>query len=256
MGGYIRMDKDLAQDPRVAALGDVLGQIWNQLEPWQQQALQRLAAVGVLYAIWSHCDIYLSRGDVLNSSVTHLQNVTGVPVLLLSKIPREWLRVVNENVLEFPGYSAKNELIVRDKRRKQDRNRKRRQRAKERANSHAGRHADVTRDQTVSQSLSQSHLREELPYPSSRSAPGGSSPPGKRASASRRTAARAPLGAGAAAAAAPRQNDGNTLAEHVKKAARKLPTREEEERTRLREINRRRNEAEAICKRLEADKGK
>lgn len=137
-GGYIPMDKDLAMDSRVLALADALAQQFPQLDPTQVRQLMRDTVLGGLFRLWSHCDVYL-RNDCLKCSVTTISEVTGLPASLLEKFPPEWLHIVDENTVAIPDYSVKNNLIDREKRRRQTRERVRRWRARRRANGNASR---------------------------------------------------------------------------------------------------------------------
>lgn len=144
MGGYIRMDKDLEDDPRVDDLAEALARSHlglagepSDFTPQQLQilGLARDAVLGGLYRLWRYGDTYLGRHDRLKGAsrgFARIQEVTALPTSLLKQFPAEWLREHADGTVELPGYSAKNALINRDQRREKGRERTRRYRDKKR----------------------------------------------------------------------------------------------------------------------------
>lgn len=137
MGGHIRMDKDLEDDPRVARLAEVV------LEDWVQRGLPqqlkdeflsqaRNAATGALYALWRYADTHLESGDVTHASVTHLAGVTRTSVTVVTHMPPQWLKIRADGKIELPGFTDKNSLVTKDLRREQNRQRQARFREKTR----------------------------------------------------------------------------------------------------------------------------
>lgn len=130
MGGYIRMDKDLEDDSRVAVLGDILA-----VDLALDRGLARDAVIGGLYRLWRHGDTHLGRHNRLKGvshGLARIAEVTGLPASLLAQFPEEWLRVHPDGSVELPDYSAKNALIDRDIRRANGRDRTARWREKKR----------------------------------------------------------------------------------------------------------------------------
>jgi len=128
VGGYIRMDKDLEDDPRVGDLGDFLADSVGI-----DKGLARDAVMGGLYRLWRHGDTHLGRHNRLKGAshgLARISEVTALPVSLLERFPTEWLRVHEDGSVELPDYAAKNALIDRDVRRANGRERTQRWREK------------------------------------------------------------------------------------------------------------------------------
>lgn len=142
MGGHIRMDKDLKEDPRVLKLTDAV------LDDWISKGMPttcrvtlkshaRNAVMGFLYSVWRYADTYLQTGDVTEVSVTDLADVTGMSVTVIEKMPPEWLKAREDNAIELPGFTDKNALITKDLRREQNKIRQARHREKKRQERNA-----------------------------------------------------------------------------------------------------------------------
>jgi hypothetical protein len=149
MGGHIRMDKDLADDPRVAELTRQQLEVWHEyglprdLPPQARAAFTeaaRCAVLGGLYRLWRHTDTYASRNRIRTASQA-ISDVTGIPVTLLQRFPRDWYVEHPDGTIELPDYSEKNALLDKAERREKARERTRRWRARKRAK---GPHKRVT----------------------------------------------------------------------------------------------------------------
>src|SRR5579863_674913 len=154
VGGYIRLDKDLQDDPRVLVLADGMVEEWQALigfkvdresarwSAWHASACN--AVVGGLYRLWRYADSHLVRGDTLKLALPGLSVVTGLSVTTLRRFPRDWLRERPDGTVELPDYIAKNALIDKDLRREKNRERVRKHRRKHRAAAEAERNASVS----------------------------------------------------------------------------------------------------------------
>jgi len=126
MGGHVRMDKDLEDDPRTLYLTEKLLDHWVSLgvpgvlrDSLREGA--RNAAVGGLYRLWRYADTHLKRGDLLNLPLPALAAVTGWPVTTLKHFPQSWLVEHPDGNVQLPDYSDKNALQVKDNRREKTR---------------------------------------------------------------------------------------------------------------------------------------
>lgn len=166
MGGYIRLDKDLEDDPRVADLGEILARshfgLVGDKKSFSSEQLAVLglacdAVIGGLYRLWRYGDTYLGRHDRLkhaSQGLARIEEVTALPLSLLNVFPIEWLKVHADGSIELPGYSAKNALINRDHRRESGR--KRTAKYRERKRQHA-QNGDASRG--ITDEASQRHKR-------------------------------------------------------------------------------------------------
>lgn len=146
MGGYIRMDKDLEDDPRVSDLCEAFARQLSTLPAEQlRQLLPGLACnavLGGLYRLWRYADTHLGRHNRLKGALhgaARIADVTALPTELLACFPPEWLKEHADGSVELPDYAAKNSLIDRDIRREKNRERVRRFRERKRAPKEEGR---------------------------------------------------------------------------------------------------------------------
>ncbi|MBS0364925.1 MAG: hypothetical protein JSR67_03765 [Proteobacteria bacterium] len=136
MGGYIRMDKDLEDDPRVLALADAIGEAHGlaRTQDDQPSPIARNAAMGALFRLWRHADTHIKRDNRLHAPLRMLVAVTGLSVTVLLSVSADWLVVHPDGTLELPDFAAKNVLMDKDNRRAKNRERQARHRAKMREN--------------------------------------------------------------------------------------------------------------------------
>jgi hypothetical protein len=158
MGGYVQMDKDLEDDPRVTTLTDCLIDHWLSLGVPEalkdsMRAQARDASLGALYRLWRHADTHLKSHNRLQAPLHHVAEVTGLPVTVLRHFPSQWLIVHDDDIVELPNYSSKNALLNKDERRESGRERTARWRQRQREKRDAEksvtgdasqRHASVT----------------------------------------------------------------------------------------------------------------
>ena len=133
---YIKLDKDLLDDPRVADLAERLARLEGT-----SVALACNAVLGGLYRLWRYADTHLGRHNRLKTPLhgpARISEVTALPVALLEQFPPEWLKVHDDGSVELPDYAAKNNLIDKDIRRAKIRERVRRFRENKRAASGVG----------------------------------------------------------------------------------------------------------------------
>lgn len=207
MGGYIRMDKDLEDDPRVLALADRIAQELKQLVELATdrdlesaiRGLSRNAALGALYRLWRYGDTHLGRHNRLKGALhggARISEVTALPAGVLREFPVEWLRVHEDGTVELPDYAAKNALIDRDMRREKTRERVRKHRAKKRGepvdNAARGNGPERVTSEALQRSLSVTTGTGTGtgtgPVPTGTgTVPASASPPGPRAPAPRKS---------------------------------------------------------------------
>lgn len=121
--GYIRMDKDLQEDPRVLRLAAELTDVD------QDRAVNEI--LGGLYRLWRYADTYLEL-DSIQVRYHVSVKVTGLPLQVLKKFPLQWLRDDGNGTLTLPNYSVKNALLDKESRREATRKRVERWRMRKR----------------------------------------------------------------------------------------------------------------------------
>lgn len=132
MGGYIRMDKDLEDDPRVIELARCLA-----LEGVTDTGLAINTILGGLYRLWRYADTHLGRSGSLRCVTRTLADVTHLPLHVLRAFPPEWLIENADGTVTLPGYADKNALLDKESRREQTRKRVEKWRRKQRNNGNA-----------------------------------------------------------------------------------------------------------------------
>lgn len=131
MGGYIKLDKDLSDDPRLLELAERISRICpiaiaagadvpgagTTLPPELARDAWRDASLGALMRLWRYADVYILADNSVTLTVTTASQVMGLPAWIIRMFPAEWLRVRADDTIELPGYVQKNGLIPRDLRR-------------------------------------------------------------------------------------------------------------------------------------------
>lgn len=147
MGGYIKLDKDIEDDPRVFDLAEALFEHWiSKVELVGDHADLRagatLAIIGGLVTLWRYADTHIDRNDTLRARYTTLAAVTRLPLQILRRFPSEWLVENGDGTVTLPGYTDKNALLDKESRREKTRKRVADWRRKQRQKNG---NADVTR---------------------------------------------------------------------------------------------------------------
>jgi hypothetical protein len=121
MGGYIKWDKELVEDPRVlqiAALAhskypvETLG-VAGSMSTWVS------AVIGALVHLWTYADKHVDSADILTLSATALAAKCCIPEDILRTFPRTWIVIDDDRgTVKLPGYCLKNGVRGRDERKK------------------------------------------------------------------------------------------------------------------------------------------
>lgn len=179
MTGYVRMDKDLEDDPRVLRLAGLLAQHFRQVFDVPKTDVTdallvetgRNALLGALLTLWRYADTHVRRDNVLSIALRELAAITRLPVTVLEQFPPEWLRIGTDGNVELPDYLEKNSLDDKEKRKLKNRERQRRWRERHSAERNAL--PDVISNGRNAPSRGRAHARVPLPNPS----PNGKTPP-------------------------------------------------------------------------------
>jgi hypothetical protein len=151
VGGYIRVDKDQPEDPRLVEFVERVvdrflvgvrhgGQpgLWESgedLAPDVTREFVRNAILGGLVRLWVYADTHIRCDNTLPMSVTGAAKIMGLPVEIVKALPDDWMVEHEDRTVELPDYVEKNGLISREKRREEKRainaERQRRHRAKQ-----------------------------------------------------------------------------------------------------------------------------
>lgn len=172
---YIRIDKDMASDPRLLTLAHEIADavvITSGAITLEKSVTRNAvcnALLGSLVTLWCYADTHIRNDNTLPIGIDVLADVIGLPVEWLKKFPPEWLVVTPGGVVELPGYCDKNGLISKEKRREQTRERVRRYRDKNAASGNAPGNANVTHPVTHGNAAlpdqDQDHTNKNTPKP-------------------------------------------------------------------------------------------
>lgn len=109
MSGWIKWEKDLESDPRVLRMARELKRICNA------EAFHPVTLVcGGLIRMWSYADAHIREDDTLDLGGSQLDEVIGITGFC-SLLPEDWLRVIDENTVELPGFQSHNGVEAKKK---------------------------------------------------------------------------------------------------------------------------------------------
>lgn len=127
MSGWIKVEKDLANDPRVLRMASRLRHADVTLG-----SRSRLVVVGALVTLWWYADTHILDDDTLPVGADQVNELVGIDGFC-DLMPLEWFEILDANSVKLVDYSAHNGTTAKK--------RALGQRRKERSRS---RHADVT----------------------------------------------------------------------------------------------------------------
>lgn len=174
MSGYIHLDKDLLDDPRVVELAEhYVTALAQHLDaagllrtPVDERALRdalraitRNASVGALTRLWAYADTHIRADDTLPLALDRLAEICLTPVEWLQQLPGEWLQTNTPTAMRLPDYVEKNCLIAREDRRRKGRERARRFRLRHKLDDVASDSKNVTRSNNACNADSRGRVR-------------------------------------------------------------------------------------------------
>lgn len=127
MSGWIKVEKDLVNDPRVLRMASRLRHADVTLG-----SRSRLVVVGALVTLWWYADTHIRDDDTLPVGADQINELVGIDGFC-DLMPSEWFEVLDANSVKLVDYTAHNGTTAKK--------RALGQRRKERSRS---RHADVT----------------------------------------------------------------------------------------------------------------
>jgi hypothetical protein len=143
MGGWIKLDKDVLDDPRVIGMAVKLTELYSfgrPAAPLEGSSLLKFACnavTGALVTLWRYADEHITDADALpNLPLKALDALVGLEGFC-ALMPPEWLVEGHDGCVVLPGYCEKNSLITKRKRAVKSNARVRRWRASRNAQSNA-----------------------------------------------------------------------------------------------------------------------
>lgn len=102
LSGWIKVEKDLATDPRVLRMASRLRNADVTLA-----SRSRLVIVGALVTLWWYADTHIREDDTLPIGADQINELVGVEDFC-GLMPADWLQVVDANNVKLVDYTAHN----------------------------------------------------------------------------------------------------------------------------------------------------
>lgn len=134
MSGWIKVEKDLANDPRVLRMAAQLRHADVTLS-----SRCRLVVVGALVTLWWYADTHIGDDDVLGIGADQIDELVGIAGFC-KLMPGDWLQIIDENSVKLIDYTGHNGSLAKNKALAQ----RRQQRHRKNSSETRSCHADVT----------------------------------------------------------------------------------------------------------------
>lgn len=136
MSGWIKVEKDLANDPRVLRMSSRLsnGDV-------TVASRSRLIVIGALVTLWWYADTHIGDDDVLAIGANEIDQLVGLEGFC-SLVPSDWLQILDADHVKLVDYTAHNGSHAKNRALAQ----KRQQRHRDTSSMSRSRHARVTQD--------------------------------------------------------------------------------------------------------------
>jgi hypothetical protein len=123
MSGWIDIDKDMVDDPRLNAAADKLSKLFAitdrqtdlELSGTDELWYARNALLGALVTLWRYADEHIRDDDTLPLRCTTLDAIVGLTGFC-RLLPADWIVELDDGTVKLPGYVEKNRLITKRKR--------------------------------------------------------------------------------------------------------------------------------------------
>lgn len=109
MGGWIKVEKDLANDPRVLRMASRLSNGDVTLA-----SRSRLVVVGALVTLWWYADTHIGDDDVLAIGANEIDQLVGLEGFC-GLMPQDWLQVLDADHVKLVDYTAHNGSLAKNK---------------------------------------------------------------------------------------------------------------------------------------------
>lgn len=106
LSGWIKVEKDLKDDPRVIRMSRALCNADVTLQRFSSNALVTLA-LGGLTQLWFYADTHIRDDDVLDLGIDDIDEIVGIKGFC-QILPSDWLQVLDTNHVKLPGFHAHN----------------------------------------------------------------------------------------------------------------------------------------------------
>lgn len=114
MGGWVKWEKDKEQEPGFKRLVRKVRNtcVTDALQPETAQALAVTLTMGALLKFWSYADTYIRADDTLDMGLADIDDLVAIPGFAAA-LPTDWLRVIDDEHVELPGYQQHNGIAAK-----------------------------------------------------------------------------------------------------------------------------------------------
>ena len=124
MSGWIKFDKDMASDPRLAHAASILVESYvvaratsyggSDLSHSDALRFMCNALRGAIVTLWCYADEHVRNDDTLPCNAKTLDSIVGIEGFC-NAMPSEWVAETADGCIVLPGYCAKNSLNAKRK---------------------------------------------------------------------------------------------------------------------------------------------
>ena len=114
MSGWVKWEKDKEQEPGFKRLVRKVRNtcVTDALQPETAQALAVTLTMGALLKFWSYADTYIRADDTLDMGLADIDDLVAIPGFAAA-LPADWLRVIDDEHVELPGYQQHNGIAAK-----------------------------------------------------------------------------------------------------------------------------------------------
>lgn len=108
-GGWIKVEKELINDPRVLRMASRLSNA-----DVTQLSRNRLVVIGAIVTLWAFADTHIRRDNTLDAGKDEIDALVGVAGFC-EVMPPDWLKVLDSDRVQLPGFLAHNGIDAKKK---------------------------------------------------------------------------------------------------------------------------------------------
>ena len=120
-GGWIKLEKSLKEDPRIADMAFALRNAYvthqriNADDPYFGQAFFITTVLGCLSRLWFYADTYIRKDDTISPlAIDGIDQIVGVQGFS-QVLPEDWLQVIDAKTIKLPGFQTHNGTVAKKK---------------------------------------------------------------------------------------------------------------------------------------------
>lgn len=162
MSGWIKFDKDMASDPRLAHAASILVESYivaratphggSDLSHSDALRFMSNALRGALVTLWCYADEHVRNDDTLPCNAKTLDSIVGIEGFC-NAMPSDWVTETADGCILLPGYCAKNSLNAKRKKAESSAEKQRRYRQRMKSRDTASRTSNAVGNVTGNEAV-------------------------------------------------------------------------------------------------------